>query len=168
MIYLIDGHNLIGQNRIPGIDIHQEDDEARLVAWLRARQPHLGARMVVVFDGGIPGGRSLNLSGGGVDAIFAAQRRSDADTVILQRVRRAARPQDLVVVTNDTALRNKAQRLGAQGMRVDVFLERLQRPSPRHRAPQEQSPLEDEDPRKENPRLSPEELEAFLRLFGQG
>ncbi len=167
MIYLIDGHNLIGQNQIPGINIHQEDDEARLVAWLRARQPHLGARMVVVFDGGIPGGRSLNLSGGGVDAVFAAQRRTDADTVILQRIRRAARPRDLVVVTNDTTLRDKAQRLGARGMRVDAFLARLQRPARGPRASQEQ-PSEDEDPRKENPQLSPEELEAFLRLFGQG
>ncbi len=157
-MYLIDGHNLIGQGLIPGIDLQQEDDEARLVRWLRARQPNLRSKMTVIFDGGIPGGMSLALSGGGVTVIFAAQRRSNADRVILNRVRKAARPQEIIVVTNDADLRAQVQRAGARLMRGDAFIRRLQRPL-RQVGPA--SP-------KEKPNLSKQEVDEFLQMFGAG
>ncbi len=161
-MYLIDGHNLIGQGLIPQITIDQEDDEARLVLWLRAHQPNLGAKMTVVFDGGIPGGTSLALSGGGVTAVFAAHRRTDADSVILQRVRRASNPSQIVVVSNDARLREEARRLGASVMRGDDFLARLRRPSKRHRRRASTSELTF----KENPRLSKQEMLEYLQMFG--
>lgn len=162
MMYLIDGHNLIGQGLIPEIAIDQEDDEARLVLWLRAHQPNLGAKMTVVFDGGIPGGTSLALSGGGVTAVFAAHRRTDADSVILQRVRHASHPKQLVVVSNDAKLREEARRLGANVMRGDDFLKRLQRPPKRFRRRASSSAATF----KENPKLSKQELQDYLRMFG--
>lgn len=158
-MFLIDGHNLIGQGLIPGISLSQEDDEARLVAWLRARQPRLRQSIVVVFDGGIPGGTSLALSGGGVTAIFAAQRRSNADKVILARVRRAAPVANLTVVTNDAVLRQAVTSLGARVMRADEFVRRIQQPDRRHKSASTPS-------LKEEPHLSPQEIEDYLRLFG--
>ncbi len=155
-MYLIDGHNLIGQGIIPGINLAQEDDEARLVLWLRARQSNLRKKMVVVFDGGIPGGTSQSLSGAGVTVLFAAQYRSDADHMILSRVRKAPRAEAIIVVTNDAGLRAQVARLGARLMRGDAFLQRLQRPA---RGSNSVSP-------KERPNLSKQEVEEFLQLFG--
>ncbi len=163
--YLIDGHNLIGSNQIPGISIHQEDDEYRLVMWLRGRQPRLRAPMVVVFDGGIPGGTSRALSGGGVTAVFAAQYQTDADAVILRRVEKARSRGDMVVVTNDAALRDRAARLGAQVMRAEAFLSRLAASTHSSGSPAAE---ESEEPVfKEKPSMSQAELEEFLRLFGE-
>ena len=155
--FLVDGHNLIGSGLIPGVNLAQEDDEARLVAWLRARQPNLRRKIVVFFDGGIPGGRSLALSGGGVTAIFAAQRRSNADRLILARVRQAQPASHLTVVTNDAVLRQAVSSLGAQVMRPAEFVQRIQRP-PRRVTTSSSTKLE--------PKLSAQEVEEFLRLFG--
>lgn len=159
-MYLIDGHNLIGQGLIPGVALQQEDDEARLVAWLRARQPNLRQKIVVVFDGGIPGGTSLALSGGGVTAIFAAQRRTNADKVILARVRQARPISDLTVVTNDGVLRQAASSLGAQVMRPDDFVRRLQQ-TPRR---WQKTPVSGGKP---EPKLSEKEIRDWLLLFGE-
>lgn len=155
-MYLIDGHNLIGQGIIPGINLTQEDDEARLVMWLRARQPNLRQKMVVIFDGGIPGGTSQSLSGGGVTVIFAAQYRSDADGVILNRVRKSQRVEEIIVVTNDAALRSQVTRHGARLMRGSEFIQRVQRPA---RGANSVSP-------KERPNLSKQEVDEFLQMFG--
>ena len=159
MEYLVDGHNLIGQGLIPGVHLDQEDDEERLVRWLRARQPNLGARITVVFDGGIPGGASPALSGGGVTAVFAARRRSKADDVILGRVRKAARPAQMVVVTEDWELRQAVRARGAQVMRGEAFIRKL------HQHPG-RTAASDEAAFKEKPRLSGRELDAWLQLFG--
>ena len=158
MEYLVDGHNLIGQELIPGIDLDQEDDEERLVRWLRARQPNLRAKITVVFDGGIPGGTSLALSGGGVTAVFAAQRRSKADDVILGRVQKASHPAQIVVVTNDWELRKAVGRAGARLMRADEFLRKIQRPR--------QMDVAGDESFKEKPRLSGRELEEWMQIFG--
>jgi predicted RNA-binding protein with PIN domain len=159
-MYLIDGHNLIGQRLIPGIHLEQEDDEARLVMWLRARQPNLRRKMVVIFDGGIPGGTSLALSGSGVTAIFAAHRRSNADKIILARVREAMPAANLTVVTNDGVLRQAVGSLGAQVMRGDEFIRRLQQPA-RGRAVGSASP-------KVEPKLSKREVDEWMQMFGAG
>ncbi len=47
------------------INLADEDDEAKLVARLRAWKSRYAA-ITVIFDRGIPGGRDRNLSGGGV------------------------------------------------------------------------------------------------------
>jgi predicted RNA-binding protein with PIN domain len=168
MLYIIDGHNLIGQNLIPGIRIDDEDDEWRLVKWLQARQSNLRAQIVVVFDGGVPGGKDRALSGGGVTAMFAARYHTDADNVILNRVRKAADPKQLTIVTQDGELRAKVARLGANVMRPEAFLERLSRPPRRGRG--RTAPISDDDgeaPFKEDPRLAEDEVNEFLRLFGE-
>ena len=157
-MFLIDGHNLIGSGLIPGIHLAQEDDEARLIAWLRARQPKLRQKIVVIFDGGIPGGLSRALSGSGVTAIFAAQRRSNADKVILARVREARPVSRLVVVTNDSVLREAVRGLGAQTMSAGAFIQHIQQPSRRYTATSASPKLE--------PKLSKQEVDEFLRLFG--
>ncbi|HID35553.1 MAG TPA: hypothetical protein EYP25_13495 [Anaerolineae bacterium] len=158
MTYLIDGHNLIGAELIPGIHIDQEDDEARLVAWLRARQPNLRAPITVVFDGGAPGGTSLALSGGGVTAVFAARYRTQADSVIIRRVQNAPNPSHMTVVTGDRDLRRAVSHLGASVMQPADFVQRMNRP----RRP----PSVRRSSAKIEPKLPKSEVEAWLALFG--
>ncbi|MCP4167888.1 MAG: hypothetical protein GY759_18620 [Chloroflexi bacterium] len=133
-MYLIDGHNLIGSGQVPGIRLDQEDDEYRLVQWLRARQPKLRQSIVVVFDGGIPGGTSQALSGGGVTAVFAAQMRDRADRVIFERAKDELIGKDVVVVSNDAVLREAAKGLGTETLVVSDFMARVNKPSKRRQA----------------------------------
>ncbi len=160
MEYLVDGHNLIGAGVIPGIDIDQEDDEARLMMWLRARQPNLRAKITVVFDGGVPGGTSLALSGGGVTAVFAARYRSKADPVIINRVSKARNPANITVVTNDADVRRAVRALGAQVMRAEEFVARMRR----HPRPPASSARRGSS--KIEPKLPKQEVEEWLRIFG--
>ena len=157
MEYLVDGHNLIGQGLIPGIHLDQEDDEERLVRWLRARQPHLKAKITVVFDGGIPAGTSLALTGGGVTAVFAARYRNKADHVILSRVRQATRPSHITVVTNDWELRQALNPLGVNVIPGAAFIRLLQR------RPTSSPGSSDQ---KLKPRMSKREVDEWLQLFG--
>ncbi len=159
MSYLIDGHNLIGSGRVPGINLQQEDDEYRLVQWLRARQPRLRQAIVVVFDSGIPGGWSRELSGGGVTAIFSSQQRNRADQVIFERVQRELVRTEHTVVTNDTVLREAAGSLGAKTLKVDEFMALVEKRPKRKRKVRTQR-------QQTEPKLAKAEVEEWLALFG--
>ena len=56
MTYLIDGHNLIAQ--FPGMSLDDPNDEAMLVQKLSGFVARSKRRCVVVFDYGLPGGKS--------------------------------------------------------------------------------------------------------------
>jgi uncharacterized protein len=113
---LIDGHNLIGQ--MPGMSLADFDDEQKLVAnlrnyvarHLRKKSSGNAARVVVVFDSGTPGGKSQALSGGGVEAIFAADKHTTADRVLIERMRALKRPQEWTLVSSDRSVQQEAAR----------------------------------------------------------
>jgi predicted RNA-binding protein with PIN domain len=156
--YLVDGHNVIGSGLLPGIDMEQENDEVLLVQWLRARQSRLRKPIVVIFDKGVPGETSRSLSGGGVTVRFAPQS-SDADRVIFSLARNETSPERVVVLTNDARLRDLVGGLGVQLMRVGTFLGLLQSPARRNEPSKEER-------FKERPKLSRQEVEEYLALFG--
>ena len=122
MPLLIDGHNLIGAGVFEDINLADEDDEAKLVARLRVWKSRYRGKMTVIFDRGIAGGRDRVLSGGGVEAIFAAHP-AEADDLIRRRLR--ARRKGLVLVSNDAALLQEAAANGAEAMRGDEFVARF-------------------------------------------
>lgn len=95
---LIDGHNLIG--RLPGLKLSDPDDEAKLVSLLKRYRARHKRPIVVVFDGAPVGGRSRDLTGAGVEVVFARVGRT-ADGVIKERIRASRNPQQLTVVTSD-------------------------------------------------------------------
>ena len=160
-MYLVDGHNLIGSGAIPSIRLDQEDDEERLVSWLRVRQPRLGKPIVVVFDSGVPGGLSRGLSGGGVTVIFAARRRARADAIILRRVREERPAGHVIVVTNDAVLREAVRGLGARVISANEFVHLAQTRPVRGRKKKASSQL------KLEPKPSQKEIDEWLALFGQ-
>lgn len=104
---LIDGHNLIP--RIPGLSLSQIDDEEKLVGLLRKYAAQHRAHVVVVFDSGNLSGRSRELSGGGVEAIFAGSG-TIADRILIERIRELKRPQQWKLVSSDRAIQQEARR----------------------------------------------------------
>jgi predicted RNA-binding protein with PIN domain len=152
MPVLIDGHNLIG--RLPDISLGDPDDEVRLVARLQAYAGRTGKRVTVVFDRGLPGGRSRALSRGRVEVVFAPTGRN-ADMLLMERIRRARNPRGLTVVTSDREVIATARDRGARVVRAEEFVGELE-PSP---APQGTG--------KPDAHLSPEQVEEWLELFDE-
>ena len=106
MPLLIDGHNVIGSGVLENISLQDENDEERFVQRLRVWRSNYRGDVTVVFDRGIVGGTSRELSGGGVEVIFA-RNPQEADDWIKRRIQK--RLQGLIVVTNDWALRQEAK-----------------------------------------------------------
>lgn len=97
MPYIIDGHNLIGQ--LPDISLDDPNDEALLVQKLASFVARTSKRCVVVFDSGLPGGKS-RMSTRAVQVVFASQR-SNADRVLMERIRKIKDPKNWTVVSSD-------------------------------------------------------------------
>ena len=154
MPFLIDGHNLIG--RLPDLRLDDPDDEAKLVARLRAYCARTGKRITVVFDRGLPGGHS-ELSGGGVKVIFASTGRT-ADGILCERLRRARDPRGLMLVTSDHEVIAAAQSRGARVMRSEEFATRLAA---------SRTGKVDKVEAEKDVHLSVKEVEEWLQIFGR-
>ncbi|HEY74358.1 MAG TPA: NYN domain-containing protein [Thermoflexia bacterium] len=152
MPLLIDGHNLIGRGRLPGLRLDDPNDEAKLVSWLRAYRARTRKHITVVFDHGLPGGRS-ELSGGGVEVVFASGRHT-ADGILRERVRRARDPRGLTVITSDSEVIAAVKARGARVMRSEEFATQLSAPPPAGDG-------------EKNAHLSAEQVEEWLEIFEQ-
>jgi predicted RNA-binding protein with PIN domain len=152
MPLLIDGHNLIGQTSDLRLD--DPDDEAKLVARLRTYCARENKRAIVVFDHGLPGGWSEVLSGAGVKVVFASAGR-DADSILRERIRNARDPRALMVISSDREVVAAAKAGKVRVTRAEVFAARLGAPA--RTAESEQGP-----------QLSPEEVEEWMQIFGEG
>jgi len=155
MPVLIDGHNLIG--RLPDLRLDDPDDEAKLVLRLRTYCARRRKRVTVVFDRGLPGGRSRELSGAGVEVIFASAGHT-ADGILCERIRGAPDPRGLTVVTSDHRVIAAARARGVRVMRSEEFAARLKAQSKVEEVDMERGAARDTY-------LSPEEVEEWLRVF---
>lgn len=152
MAYLIDGHNLIGQ--IAGLSLDDPHDEAKLVERLRRFAARRGKRCTVVFDGGLPGGPSRDLSTHSVRVVFA-HGGTTADAIIMERIRRTRDPGSLTVVSADHEIVDAAARRRIHVVAPHQFAQELDAPAI--------TPADDTNP---NPRLTPDEVDEWLALFG--
>ncbi len=159
MAYLIDGHNLIGQ--LPDISLTDPNDEAKLVQKLNGFAARTGKRCVVVFDSGLPGGKS-RLSTGQVEVIFASAR-SSADDVMKERIRHVRDPGQWVVVSNDRVVLDAARARRMTTRTSAEFAPEL-RAAPTTPPQHERKPDEDAG-EAADVHLSPDEIEAWLKLF---
>jgi uncharacterized protein len=98
MPYLIDGHNVIGQ--MPGLSLEDPDDEAKLILIVRRWCSQERRKVTLIFDGGLPGGKS-SLSSSDVSVVFASDRHTTGDDLLLNRIRDEKNPNGLIVVTSD-------------------------------------------------------------------
>jgi predicted RNA-binding protein with PIN domain len=152
--YLIDGHNLIAQ--MPGLSLSDPDDEVQLVLRLRKFAARKKQKITVVFDHGIPGGWSRGLSTGPVRVVFAGSH-TNADRVILERIREAARPTDIRLVSSDGELRRAAEARRVEVITSQEFAATLNKPPPSQPRPDE----------RENPKLSKDEVKKWMKVFKQ-
>ncbi len=151
---LIDGHNLIAQ--VPGLSLADPDDEQKLVAMLRTYAQRKRAKIVVVFDSGLPGGQSRELSGGGVTAIFAGSH-TIADRILIERIRELKKPADWIVVSSDREVQQVALTRKMQVNSSPEFVEKMQAPSKKTAGDR---PLIEA-------KLSKEEVSEWLKIFGK-
>jgi predicted RNA-binding protein with PIN domain len=153
--YLIDGHNLIAQ--MPDLSLDDPNDEAKLVLRLRQFAGRKRQSITVVFDHGLPGGWSSKLSTGPVKVIFAGSH-SNADRIIMERIREARTPTNIKLVTSDGEIRRAGEARRAEVISSQDFVLMLfkQPPSEPRREP------------RENPKLSKDEVREWMRLFKRG
>jgi len=156
---LIDGHNLIGSGALADISLDDEDDEAKLVARLRVWRSKAKDQMTVVFDHGITGGKSIALSGAGVNVIFA-RNPQDADELIRKRLRNHS-SKGLILVSNDAELRRDAAAAQIEVWRSDEFVQRMQT---RVRKDGKAHPTQ-EAGAESHVNLSEREVDNWLRIF---
>ncbi|MCD4739454.1 MAG: NYN domain-containing protein [Anaerolineae bacterium] len=151
MPFLIDGHNVIG--KLPDIELDDPHDEAELVLKLRAWASRKQCKATVVFDGGLPGGYSRALSGGGLEVVFAAQGHTIADRIIMERLRYLPDAPNWTVVSSDHEVLAAARRVGARTLTAQEFVKQLA-PTPRISWQQREE-------------VSEEEVAEWLELFGR-
>ncbi len=154
MPYLIDGHNLIAQ--VPGLSLGDPDDEAQLVIWLRRFAARKRLTITVIFDHGVPGGWSRGLSNSAVKVVFAGSH-TNADRIIMERIRENRTPADLQVVSSDREIRQAAQARRATTIPSQEFAQTLLA-ALRGEPPKERDPREDVS-------LSKDEVKEWLRMF---
>ena len=174
---LIDGHNIIGSGVLQDISLEDEDDERQFVSRLRVWRSNYRGNITVVFDRGIVGGSSRELSGAGVDVIFARDPQ-EADDLIRRRVHK--RQAGLVVVTNDWALRKEAKLYDVETWQAEEFVQRMERLRRRAApgredgtrtaggsfAPGESNASHDEEGAESHVNLSGQEVNEWMDLFG--
>ncbi len=157
MQYLIDGHNLIG--KMPDISLSDPDDEVQLILRLRSWTAVSPKRRVTVyFDGGIPGGKNINLSSSQVKVIFASQGKT-ADSLIIAHLNRVKNPPEYLLVTSDQEIIKAATKQKISHMRADKFAQYMDEEW------QERIPaptVTDDDDRE----LSDAEVNEWLNIFG--
>jgi predicted RNA-binding protein with PIN domain len=158
MAFLIDGHNLIGQ--LPDLALTDPDDEAKLVQKLISFSARTGKRCIVVFDSGLPGGKS-RLSTGKVEVIFASIGRS-ADDVMKERIRKASDPGQWVVVSNDRAVSAAARTRRMTALSSADFAAKLSATQ----AAAKNKPRQRDKEEVNDVHVSAAEVEAWLKLFG--
>jgi predicted RNA-binding protein with PIN domain len=151
MPILIDGHNLIAQ--MPDIHLGDADDEEQLLAKLRQYRARKKQAVTVVFDPGSVYQPGSKYKQGGLTIQYAPHGRT-ADQIIINRLYLAANPKQILVVSSDRAIQRVAREVGARIMTAAEFATKLAAPAP---APTDEAV--------EDVALSPEEVEAWLKLF---
>lgn len=126
MPYLIDGHNVIGQ--MPGLSLDDPDDEAKLVALVQRFCLRGRRKATIIFDRGLPGGVS-RLSSSEVTVVFASDRHTTADDLVLNRIRAERNPGGLIVVSSDRKIADAARQRRMKVESAREFGLRLARPA---------------------------------------
>jgi predicted RNA-binding protein with PIN domain len=146
-VRIIDGYNVIGAASEFGLALSLPDKEDRLVRLLSSYRSRRRSRQatLVVFDGHYgrlaTGPRRYTQLGIEVEWSLG----ETADAVIRRKVRSAARPREIEVVTSDELVLRAIASCGAKGVRSPAFLAEIARvfvDEPAAEKPAESSPAE--------------------------
>jgi uncharacterized protein len=162
---LVDGHNLIGQ--LQDLSLDDPYDEAKLTRAIRSYCMRAQTKAIIIFDNGLPGGVSRELSSSDVTVIFAAPRTS-ADHLIMRRARDMLGP-SLVLVTSDRRIVRLAYAYGIETMSSEEFALLIgfrpvePEPEPDKPAPDPRNVIVYE--KNPNPVVTPQEIAYWLPIF---
>lgn len=167
MIYLIDGHNLIG--KMPDIDLADPDDEEKLIGrlqdWVRLSRKR---RVTVYFDPGQQGGWG-DLMGSGRVKVHFARMGQIADALIIKKVKGVSNPREFTVVTSDRAILQEVRRRRMGYILSEEFAvllrEELAAGSSSFDGEQEEGESGGDDGAAEEVELSAEEVQLWLDTF---
>jgi predicted RNA-binding protein with PIN domain len=118
--WLIDGHNLIGQ--LQDLDLEDPHDEAKLTMVVKSYCMRGRYKATIIFDNGLPGGISRELSNWDVTVIFAPPR-TQADALLMRRAKEIGQGnlKDIVLVTSDNRILRLAKAYGMETMSSEEF-----------------------------------------------
>ncbi len=161
MNYLVDGHNLIAKLKTFSLD--DPDDEVKLIIQLRRwTAADQGRRIIVFFDGGLPGGQNSHLSSSNVSVVFASSG-STADDLIINRIKKIKNSQEFMLVSSDREVIKAAAVKKMRTISAQAFASLVDQ--------LDQTRIIEEDlgtAKSENPSLNDSELAEWLEIFKQG
>jgi predicted RNA-binding protein with PIN domain len=121
-VYLVDGHNLIGQ--LQDLSLDDPHDEAKLTQAVRRYCMRSRVKATIIFDNGVVGGRSKELSNSDVTVIFASPGQQ-ADALLMRRAREIGTIKgqygNLVLVTSDRRIARLAFAYGIKTIPSEEF-----------------------------------------------
>jgi predicted RNA-binding protein with PIN domain len=130
MPYLIDGHNLIAS--VPGLQLSDPDDEAKLIDLLRGFCAREQTRVTVYFDRGLFGAGSAP-AGGRVTVRFVRPPRTADEAIAAHLKTLGGDARNWTVVSSDREVLRSARRAGARPIGSGAFARQIshgRRPQP--------------------------------------
>jgi predicted RNA-binding protein with PIN domain len=116
--WLIDGHNLIGQ--LADLSLDDPYDEAKLTMAVRSYCMRGQFKATIIFDNGLVGGISRQLSNSDVTVIFAPPR-TQADALLMRRAKEMGNLRGVILVTSDYRIVRLADAYGMETMASEEF-----------------------------------------------
>ena len=160
MNYLIDGHNLIG--KMHDIQLSDPDDEAKLILRLLNWAAVGGnRRVIVVFDGGVPGMNWGNLRIEHLRVIFVPQGKTADDWLIRFMKNQVKNPQEFHLITSDNQIIKQAENKRIKVTKSDQFADEMEAER-KGFSELGQERVE----RTPQPKMKEQEVEAWLQMFG--
>jgi len=169
MLYLIDGHNLIG--KIPGLKLSDLDDEERLVEMLQCFCRVERHTVEVFFDQAPPTKAGTSMRG--MITVHAVRKGKTADDAIKERLHALERAaKNVRVVSSDRQVQAEARACGAEVISSEDIAPRLLEDStgqglPGKEPKKTRTPAAAPKPRIE-PKLSTSEVDEWMQLFRDG
>jgi predicted RNA-binding protein with PIN domain len=121
-VYLIDGHNLIGQ--LQDISLDDPHDEAKLTMAVRRYCMRARVKATIIFDNGILGGVSKQLSSFDVSVVFAPPGHQ-ADALLMRRAREHGTIKgnygSMILVSSDRRIAQMCFAYGIETMTSEEF-----------------------------------------------
>lgn len=121
MRYLIDGYNLLFRTSKEGVSLEQQRNA--LITFLAKT---MKGEATLVFDAPFQLGESKRTHYKTLEIVYTSEGQS-ADEYILEFVEKAAKPQEIVVVTSDKHLSRHARMLRAQTETIEAYFSRIQK-----------------------------------------
>lgn len=154
MPYIIDGHNLIAA--LPGIDLHDPEDERALVDQLQPLATREARKIYVYFDQGQSGSPN-DFNVGRVHVRFIVPPRSADDAIQAHLQSIGMEGPNWLVVSSDREVQRQAERLGARTISSSAFID------------QKLKPVDNTSyDTKPHPPLTADEIDAWEAFFHRG